>query len=47
MYPQYAAATTATVCDEVSRVLARMRWQPSLRVAPPYYDNPVYIEAVT
>ena len=47
MYPQYAAATTATVCDEVFRVLARMRWQPSLRVAPPYYDNPVYIEAVT
>ena len=30
-----------------SESLARMRWQPSLRVAPPYYDNPVYIEAVT
>jgi len=46
MYPQYAAATTASVCDEVSRALASMRWQPSLRVAPPYYDNPIYIEAL-
>lgn len=46
LYPQYAAATTATVCDETSRALASMRWQPSLRVAPPYYDNPIYIEAL-
>jgi len=46
LYPQYAAATTATVCDEVFRVLARMRWQPTLRVAPPYHDHPAYIDAV-
>jgi ferrochelatase len=46
LYPQYSAATTATVCDEVFRVLARMRRQPTLRVAPPYYDDPAYIEAV-
>ena len=46
LYPQYCAATTATVCDEVFRVLARMRRQPSVRIAPPYYDDPVYIEAV-
>ncbi len=46
LYPQYAAATTATVCDEVFRVLARMRWQPTLRVAPPYHDHPTYIDAV-
>ena len=30
LYPQYAAATTATV-DEVYRTLMNMRWQPSLR----------------
>ena len=30
LYPQYAAATTATVCDEVYRCLMKMRWQPSL-----------------
>ncbi|MDR3465449.1 MAG: ferrochelatase [Xanthobacteraceae bacterium] len=46
LYPQYAAATTATVCDEVFRVLETMRWQPTLRVAPPYHDHPVYIDAV-
>jgi ferrochelatase len=46
LYPQYAAATTATVCDEVFRALMRMRWQPTVRIAPPYYDDPIYIEAV-
>jgi ferrochelatase len=46
LYPQYSAATSATVCDEVFRVLAIMRAQPTLRVSPPYYDDPGYIEAL-
>ncbi len=46
LYPQYSAATTATVCDEVFRVLAEMRAQPTLRVTPPYYDDPDYVEAL-
>jgi ferrochelatase len=46
LYPQYAAATTATACDEAFRSLQRMRWQPTLRVAAPYYDDPIYIESV-
>jgi protoporphyrin/coproporphyrin ferrochelatase len=46
LYPQYAAATTATVCDEVFGVLRRMRLQPTLRVAAPYYAEPVYIDAL-
>src|SRR5207247_8075648 len=46
LYPQYAAATSATVGDEVFRVLAGMRAQPTLRVSPPYYDDPDYIEAL-
>jgi protoporphyrin/coproporphyrin ferrochelatase len=46
LYPQYSAATSATVCDEVFRVLADMRAQPTLRVSPPYYDDPDYIEAL-
>src|SRR3954466_7144717 len=46
LYPQYSAATSATVCDEVFRVLAGMRAQPTLRVSPPYYDDPDYIEAL-
>jgi protoporphyrin/coproporphyrin ferrochelatase len=46
LYPQYSAATSATVCDEVFRVLGEMRAQPILRVTPPYYDDPDYIEAL-
>jgi len=46
LYPQYSAATTATVGDEVFRVLTRMRKQPALRIAAPYYKDPVYIEAL-
>jgi protoporphyrin/coproporphyrin ferrochelatase len=46
LYPQYCAATTATVGDEVFRVLAGLRYQPSIRIAPPYYNDPIYIEAL-
>jgi ferrochelatase len=46
LYPQYAAATTATVCDQAFRALMRMRWQPTIRVAPPYGDEAVYIDAI-
>jgi ferrochelatase len=46
LYPQYAAATTATVCDKVFAALITMRAQPTIRVAPPYYDDPVYIDAL-
>ncbi|MEX2129828.1 MAG: ferrochelatase [Xanthobacteraceae bacterium] len=46
LYPQYAAATTASVVDKAFETLAKMRRQPALRVAPPYFDDPVYIEAV-
>jgi ferrochelatase len=46
LYPQYSAATSATACDKAFEVLARMRWQPAIRVLPPYHDDPVYIEAV-
>jgi ferrochelatase len=46
MYPQYCAATTATVFDEVARVLGKMRWQPALRFVPPYHDDPTYLNAL-
>ena len=46
LYPQYAAATTATVCDEVYRCLMKMRWQPSLQIIPHYESNPLYIKAL-
>ncbi len=46
LYPQYAAATTATVNDKAFEALLRMRWQPALRTVPPYHDDPTYIEAL-
>lgn len=46
LYPQYCAATTATANDAVFGVLARMRWQPAIRTLPPYYDDPLYIDAL-
>ncbi len=46
LYPQYAAATTATVNDEAFKALLKIRWQPALRTVPPYHDDPVYIDAL-
>ena len=46
LYPQYAAATTATVNDEAFKALLKMRWQPALRTVAPYHDDPVYIDAL-
>ena len=46
LYPQYAAATTATVCDEVYRTLIKARWQPSLQIIPHYESEPLYIDAL-
>jgi ferrochelatase len=46
LYPQYSAATTATVCDKAFEALAGMRRQPALRVCPPYYEDAVYIDAI-
>ncbi|HEY3223458.1 MAG TPA: ferrochelatase [Pseudolabrys sp.] len=46
LYPQYSAATTATVCDEAFRALKHMRSQPTLRIAAPYYAEPAYVDAL-
>jgi protoporphyrin/coproporphyrin ferrochelatase len=46
LYPQYSAATTATVCDEVYKCLMKMRWQPSLQIIPHYESDPDYIKAL-
>lgn len=46
LYPQYSAATTGTACDKAFDGLKQMRWQPSIRVVPPYYDEPVHIDAL-
>lgn len=46
LYPQYSGATSATVFDAAARRLAERRWQPALRTLPPYYDDPLYIDAL-
>jgi len=46
LYPQYCAATTATVVDKANEWLAQQRWQPSMRTLPPYHDDPLYIDAL-
>ncbi|HEU5481989.1 MAG TPA: ferrochelatase [Sphingomicrobium sp.] len=46
LYPQYSGATTASAKDELFSALARMRSQPAVRTLPPYYDDPLYIDAL-
>ncbi len=46
LYPQYSAATTASVVDETMRYLMSKRWQPALRTLDTFHDDPDYIEAL-
>jgi ferrochelatase len=46
LYPQYCAATTATVVDAVGQHLRTLRWQPTLRFLPSYYDDGAYLGAL-
>ncbi|TIN09325.1 ferrochelatase [Mesorhizobium sp.] len=46
LYPQYSATTTATANDQLFRALMKMRRAPAIRSVPPYYAEPVYIEAL-
>jgi len=47
MYPQYSATTTASALDVLFKALMWERRVPSLRVVPPYYAHPAYLDAVT
>ena len=46
MYPQYSATTTASVMDNLSKFMENQRWQPTIRMVPPYYDDDLYINAL-
>ena len=46
LYPQYSATTTATANDKAFDALRTMRWQPAVRTAPAYFDDPHYIETL-
>jgi ferrochelatase len=47
MYPQYSATTNASATDVLFTALLRERRVPALRIVPPFYDHPAYLEAVT
>jgi ferrochelatase len=47
MYPQYSATTTASATDVLFQALMRERRVPALRIVPPYYDHPAYLDAMT
>ncbi len=46
LYPQYSAATVASAMDKTFAALMQMRWQPTIRAVPHYYEHPAYIAAV-
>jgi ferrochelatase len=46
LYPQYSATTTATANDKAFDALKTMRWQPAVRTAPAYFEDPKYIETL-
>lgn len=45
MYPQYSATTTASAMDALFHALMKERRVPALRVVPPYYAHPAYLDA--
>jgi len=46
LYPQYSAATVGTACDQAFRALMTQRWMPAVRVVPPYFNDPAYIDVL-
>ena len=46
LYPQFSATTTATANDQLYRALMKIRHMPTVRSVPPYYAEPVYIDAL-
>ncbi len=46
LYPQYSATTTASAYDALFRDLQQRRVVPSIRLVPPFYADPLYIDAV-
>jgi protoporphyrin/coproporphyrin ferrochelatase len=46
MFPQYSATTTASATDALFKALLKESRVPALRVVPPYYDHPAYLDAM-
>jgi protoporphyrin/coproporphyrin ferrochelatase len=46
LYPQYSASTSGSVMDRLGQALAKMRWQPAVRIVPPYFQQASYVKAI-
>jgi len=46
MFPQYAAVTTGSIFDAVTRALRKWRWVPEMRFVTEYHDQPGYIASL-
>lgn len=46
MFPQYSATTSASATDALFGALLKERRVPAVRVVPPYYDHPAYLDAL-
>lgn len=47
LFPHYAMSSYETAVERVKEVMARHAPKAGLRVVPPFYDDPDYIEALT
>jgi ferrochelatase len=47
MYPQFSATSAGSAYDSVFKAVMRLRRMPAVRVVPPYYEHPAYLDAVT
>ncbi len=46
LFPHYAMSTTESVVEETRAVLARLKSEMPVHVLPPFYDNPLYLDAL-
>jgi len=46
LYPQYSVTTTASVFDEVAKILAELGWEPDLKLVSHYHDEPGWVHSI-
>ncbi len=46
MFPQYSATSFASATDTLFSALKTLRRVPAVRVVPPYFDHPAYLDAL-
>ncbi len=47
LYPQYCASTTASTFDKITNILQKWRWIPEIRFINNYFEEDLYIKAVS